>query len=178
MSAARLGSMHTRPKPFVMGLPCVFGIGLLASAIGPRLPVIGADVRQNRLEQSFSSCTSPATLRAKPAVRRQAQRGAIREADDNDCSGVMTTLSRGSRAGSCTPEQSFSLKLYLTCYAKGEAPAVITGLPSEGPYGRRTTTAFLDFLSRASLLSLSCARPVTPAHSEPAVMNLRAIVHR
>ena len=47
------------------------------------------------------------------------------------------------------------LKLYLTCYAKGEAPAVITGLPSEGPYGRRTTTAFLDFLSRASLLSLS-----------------------
>ena len=31
-----------------MGLPYVFVIGLLASAIRPRLPVIGADVRQIR----------------------------------------------------------------------------------------------------------------------------------
>ena len=46
MSAARL--VRRRPKPFVMGLPCVFVIGLLASAIRPRLPVIGADVRQIR----------------------------------------------------------------------------------------------------------------------------------
>ena len=31
-----------------MGLPCVFVIGLLSPAIRPRLPVIGADVRQIR----------------------------------------------------------------------------------------------------------------------------------
>ena len=47
MSAARL-VVCPGPKPFVMGLPCVFVIGLLASAIRPRLPVIGADVRQIR----------------------------------------------------------------------------------------------------------------------------------
>ena len=42
----------TRPKSLVMGLPCVFVIGLLASAIKPRLPVIGADVRQIREPRS------------------------------------------------------------------------------------------------------------------------------
>ena len=51
MSAARF-VVRTRPKPFVMGLPCVFVIGLLASAIRPRLPVIGADVRQIREPRS------------------------------------------------------------------------------------------------------------------------------
>ena len=47
LSAARL-VVCPRPKPFVMGLPCVFVIGLLASTIRPRLPVSGADVRQIR----------------------------------------------------------------------------------------------------------------------------------
>ena len=47
MSAARL-VVCPGPKPFVMGLPCVFVIGLLASTIRPRLPVSGADVRQIR----------------------------------------------------------------------------------------------------------------------------------
>ena len=51
LSAARF-VVRTRPKPFVMGLPCVFVIGLLASAIRPRLPVIGADVRQIREPRS------------------------------------------------------------------------------------------------------------------------------
>ena len=51
MSAARF-VVRTRPKPFVMGMPCVFVIGLLASAIRPRLPVIGADVRQIREPRS------------------------------------------------------------------------------------------------------------------------------
>ena len=51
LSAARF-VVRARPKPFVMGLPCVFVIGLLASAIRPRLPVIGADVRQIREPRS------------------------------------------------------------------------------------------------------------------------------
>ena len=48
LSAAARIVVCPGPKPFVMGLPCVFVIGLLASTIRPRLPVSGADVREIR----------------------------------------------------------------------------------------------------------------------------------
>jgi hypothetical protein len=48
----------TRPKLFVTGLPRVFVIGLLASAIRPRLPVIGADVRQIREPRSGETASA------------------------------------------------------------------------------------------------------------------------
>ena len=51
LSAARLVEC-TRPQTLVMGLPCAFVIGLLAFAIRPRPPVIGADVRQIREPRS------------------------------------------------------------------------------------------------------------------------------
>ena len=81
LSAARL-VVCTRPKPFVMGLPCVFVIGLLASAIRPRLPVIGADVRQirdwylHRREALFPACPVLCSS-CRPDVHRTADRTSL-----------------------------------------------------------------------------------------------------
>ena len=67
MSAARL-VVCPGPKPFVMGLPCVFVIGLLASTIRPRLPVIGADVRQIREPHSGETAIGSLDFSSGPAI--------------------------------------------------------------------------------------------------------------